>query len=491
MESLSLNLALYSPEIILSITLGFVLIVHMISKSNLLTFLTAWVGLVAAGGATLAIKSFSPQFFFAGQLSHDPFSLFFKLFFIIATFFTFLFSYRSYEIDEERGAEFYLLTLAVTVGMCTLVSSINLLTLYLSLELVSIVSYALAGFRKEHPASNEAAIKYLLYGAFASGTMLWGLSLLYGFTGSLNIYSINATLSGATLNPVALYSIVLMVLFGFGFKISSVPFHMWAPDVYHGAPTPTAAFFTVAPKAAGFAIFIRFFYTVFGNNSGLPDQWITLPHVHWAFLLSILSAATMTLGNLCALWQKNAKRMLAYSSIAHAGYMLMGFIVLSKEGLVSILFYLVVYFLMNFGAFFVVGLLANKTKSEEISQFKGLGWTSPLVAFSMAVFLFSLTGIPPFAGFIGKVYLFSALIQKEIYWLLVVAILNTVISLYYYVYIVREMFLERPASDKALSLSPLHALTLVLLVIPTFVFGLYWEPLFKYISASLQFIVIP
>ncbi|MBI3019418.1 MAG: hypothetical protein HYY61_05965, partial [Deltaproteobacteria bacterium] len=223
MESLSLNLALYSPEIILSITLGFVLIVHMISKNNLFTFLTALLGLISAGGAAIAIKSFAPQFFFAGQLSHDPFSLFFKLFFIIATFFTFLFSYRSYEIDEERGAEFYLLTLAVTVGMCTLVSSINLLTLYLSLELVSIVSYALAGFRKEHPASNEAAIKYLLYGAFASGTMLWGLSLLYGFTGSLNIYSINATLSGAALNPVALYSMVLMVLFGFGFKISSVP----------------------------------------------------------------------------------------------------------------------------------------------------------------------------------------------------------------------------------------------------------------------------
>ncbi|MBI3019499.1 MAG: NADH-quinone oxidoreductase subunit N, partial [Deltaproteobacteria bacterium] len=261
------------------------------------------------------------------------------------------------------------------------------------------------------------------------------------------------------------------------------------------APTPTAAFFTVAPKAAGFAIFIRFFYTVFGNNSGLTStgdgQWVTLPHVDWAFLLSLLSALTMTLGNLCALWQKNAKRMLAYSSIAHAGYMLMGFIVLSKEGLVSILFYLVVYFLMNFGAFFVVGLLANKTKSEEISHFKGLGWTSPLIAFSMAVFLFSLTGIPPFAGFIGKVYLFSVLVQKEIYWLLVVAILNTVISLYYYMYIVREMFLERPPSDKALTLSPLHSLTLILLVIPTFVFGLYWEPLFKYISSSLQFIVTP
>ncbi|HBQ20701.1 MAG: hypothetical protein A2Z91_07075 [Deltaproteobacteria bacterium GWA2_38_16] len=491
MSNLTSSLMLYSSEIILTLTLSFVLIIHMISRNNFLTFLTALVGLAAAALAVGTLYSYAPQFYFSNHLSHDPFSLFFKLFFIVATFFTFLFSYRSYEIDSNRTAEFYLLTLSVTLGMCTLVSSLNLLTLYLSLELVSIVSYALAGFRKEHPASNEAAIKYLLYGAFASGTMLFGMSLLYGLTGSLNIYSINATLSTAFLDPLVLYSVLLMILFGFGFKISMAPFHMWAPDVYHGAPTPTAAFFTVAPKAAGFAVFIRFFYTVFANMGTTPNQWDELTNLNWALILSILSAITMTIGNLSALRQKNAKRMLAYSSIAHAGYMLMGFIVLNKQGLSSVLFYLAIYFFMNFGAFFAVGLASNKFKNEEISSFKGLGWTSPLLGVSLAIFLFSLTGIPPFGGFIGKVYLFSALVHKELYWLLLIAILNTVISLYYYTYLVREMFLQKSKDSESVALTPLHTIALLLLVIPTLVFGIYWEPLLAFVSHSLQFIVTP
>jgi NADH-quinone oxidoreductase subunit N len=439
----------------------------------------------------VALYQYQPQYYFASQVSHDHFSLFFKLFFIVATFFTLLFAYRSYEIAEDRLSEFILLTLAVTVGMSTLVASINMLTLYLSLELVSIVSYALAGFRKKNNFSNEAALKYLLYGAFASGTMLYGFSLLYGLTGTLNLYSINASLSSAYIDPVSLYAILFMILFGFGFKMSAVPFHMWAPDVYQGAPTPTAAFLTVAPKVAGFAVFIRFFFTVFSNNTGTPGQWDALPYLDWPMILAILSALTMTLGNLSALFQKNAKRMLAYSSIAHAGYMLMGLVVLNNTGLAAVLFYAVVYFLMNFGAFFVVGLVANTYKSEEISNFRGLGWKSPLIAISMAIFLFSLTGLPPFGGFIGKVYLIWALVEKEIYWLIIFAIINTVISLYYYAYIAREMFLEKPADDKVIALTPLSKATLLALVIPTIVLGLYWNPLITFISKSLQFVVIP
>src|SRR3989338_9177009 len=265
MGSVQLNLVLYSAEVILLLTLLFSLVVSMLSKNRGLTLFTALLGLGLAFIDACFLYQYMPQFYFTSQLSHDNFSLFFKLFFIVISAFTLLFAYESKEIDQSRFPEFILLTLSVTIGMSTLVASINLLALYLSLELVSIVSYALAGFRKENPASNEAAIKYLLYGAFASGTMLFGMSLLYGLTGSLNIYSINATLSTAFLDPLVLYSVLLMILFGFGFKISMAPFHMWAPDVYHGAPTPTAAFFTVAPKAAGFAVFIRFFYTVFAN----------------------------------------------------------------------------------------------------------------------------------------------------------------------------------------------------------------------------------
>jgi len=491
MGNIALNLALYSTEIILCLTLCFVAIIQMISKNKTLTFITALTGLAIAAFDVCTLYSYEPQFYFSSQMSHDTFSLFFKLLFIAVTFFTFLFGFKSYDLKEKRHAEFYLMTLAVTVGMCTLVSAINLLTLYLALELVSIISYALAGLRKENKASNEAAIKYLLYGALASGTLLWGLSMLYGLSGSLNLYSINATLSSSYVDPLSLYAILIMVLFGFGFKMVIVPFHMWAPDVYQGAPTPVAAFFTVAPKAAGFAFFIRFFYTVFANNSGLPGEWQPLAHLNWPLIISILSALTMTLGNLCALFQKNAKRMLAYSSIAHAGYMLMGIVVLNEQGIAAILFYTVVYFLMNFGAFFVVGLMANEYKDENISNFKGLGWKSPLLCIAMAIFLLSLTGIPPFGGFIGKVYLFAALVNGEVYWLLIVALINVVISLYYYAYIIREMFLQKPSTDNKVTLSPLQTTTLLLLAVPTIILGIYWEPLNVLIAKSVQFIIVP
>ena len=486
---MALNLTLYSPEIILCLTLCFALIIQMVARQDQLTLWTVLIGLTVAAIDTISLYHYPPQFFFSNHLSHDPFSLFFKLLFITVTFFTCLFGYRSLEVAAQRRSEFYLMILAVTVGMCTLVSSINLLTLYLSLELVSIVSYALAGLKKEDSFSNEAAIKYLLYGALASGTMLWGISLLYGLSGSLNLYSIHATLGSNYIDALSLYTMVVMLLFGFGFKMAMVPFHMWAPDVYQGAPTPVAAFFTVAPKAAGFAFFIRVFYILFANPG--DPEWTLLPHLDWPFLLSILAAITMTLGNLSALFQKNTKRMLGYSSIAHAGYMLMGFAVFNRQGLAAILFYLVVYFFMNFGAFYVVGLISNTFKDEKVSHFKGLGWKSPLMCVAMSIFLLSLTGIPPFGGFIGKLYLFAALVKAEIYWLLIIAIINVVISLYYYAYIIREMFLEKPVTDTAVPLTPIHTATLAFLAVPILILGIYWEPLYNYITLSLQFVISP
>ena len=491
MGSVQLNLVLYSAEVILLLTLLFSLVVSMLSKNRALTLFTALLGLGLAFIDACFLYQYMPQFYFTSQLSHDNFSLFFKLFFIVISAFTLLFAYESKEIDQSRFPEFILLTLSVTIGMSTLVASINLLALYLSLELVSIVSYALAGFRKENRFSNEASLKYLLYGAAASGTLLYGFSLLYGITGSLNLYSISAALGSAYMEPFALYAILLMILFGFGFKMSMVPFHMWAPDVYQGAPTPTAAFFTVAPKIAGIAIFIRFFFTVFSNQTTTPGQWDAIPYLNWPVLIAILSAATMTLGNLSALFQKNAKRMLAYSSIAHAGYMLMGIVVLNHSGLVAILFYAVLYALMNFGAFFVVGIVGNTYKNEDIENFKGLGWKSPLLAIPMAIFLFSLTGLPPLGGFIGKVYLFWALVEQDYYWLLIFAILNTVISLYYYAYIVKEMFLDRPQDKTQVHVSPLATGILVTLSVPLVILGIYWEPLYTYLSSSLRFIVTP
>ena len=482
---MTLNLALYSPELILCFTLIFALIIHMVSKHRTLTFITVLIGLTVSGIDVVSLYHYEPQLYFSSHLSHDSFSLFFKILFIGVTTLTILFGFESHEITEEQLPEFYTLLLSVTIGLCTLVSSTHLLTLYLSLELVSITSYVLAGFKKENLLSNEASIKYLIYGALASGTLLWGLSLLYGFTGSFQLSSIQATLTSSPLESLSGYLLFFMLLFGFGFKMTIAPFHMWAPDVYQGAPTPIVAFLTVAPKAAGFAFFIRVFFTLFAKPSDIPAHWVPITLFSWPTIMAILSAITMTIGNLSALFQQNTKRMLAYSSIAHAGYLLMGIVVLNQQGLAAILFYIFVYFFMNFGAFFIVGLVGDVFKDEKIKSFRGLGWKSPLVGIPMAIFLLSLTGIPPFAGFVGKVYLFSSLIKGGVYWLLIIAIINTVISFYYYAYIIKEMFLEKPDNKTPLSLTFLQGLSLSVLTLGTCVLGIYWEPAYQWILSSL------
>jgi len=277
-----------------------------------------------------------------------------------------------------------------------------------------------------------------------------------------------------------------MVTVGFGYKIAAVPFHMWSPDVYEGAPTPVTAFLSVGPKAAGFAVLVRFFYTVFASPDGADGMWKLSSSVDWPFLFAVLSAVTMTVGNLVAINQRNVKRLLAYSSIAHAGYMLMGFVLLTTVGLKAILFYLVVYLFMNLGAFYVVVLVANGSRSEDISYFSGLGSRAPFAAVSLAIFLFALTGIPPFSGFIGKVYLFAEVINRGVYWLALVAALNSVISLYYYARIVKVMFLEDPTQAGDLPLALVPRVMLAILVVPTLLLGIYWEPVIRVTEASVR-----
>jgi NADH-quinone oxidoreductase subunit N len=261
---------------------------------------------------------------------------------------------------------------------------------------------------------------------------------------------------------------------------------MWSPDVYEGAPIPVTAFLSVGPKAAGFAVLVRFFYTVFASPDGAEGSWTLSSPVDWTLLFAVLSAATMTVGNLVAVNQKNVKRLLAYSSIAHAGYMLMGFVMLTPAGIQAILFYLVVYLFMNLGAFYVVILVANGTRSEDISDYAGLGSRAPFAAVSLAIFLFALTGIPPFSGFIGKVYLFAEVINRGVYWLAVVAALNSVVSLYYYARIVKVMFLEEPAQRAELAVPVFPRALLCLLAVPTLLLGVYWEPVIRVASNSVK-----
>jgi len=332
-------------------------------------------------------------------------------------------------------------------------------------------------------------LKYLIYGGVASGTMIYGMSWIFGLAGSLDFFTINAALMamphGASL---AIFIAIVLILAGMGYKISSVPFHMWAPDVYTGAPIPITTFLAIGSKAAGFALLTRFFFAAISQLSP-GGNWYALAGADWPRLLLVVCMITMTLGNLAALQQTNMKRLLAYSSIAQAGYALMGFVVLSNDGLKAMLFYLFAYYLMDAGAFVVVMIVANATGREDISAYRGLAWRGGLFpAIGLAVFLLSLTGIPLTVGFIGKFYLFAAVIRARFYLLAMVGILNSVVSLYYYMRPIRMMFLEQPTGDEGEFRSQAWNYGLMsALACATIIFGLYWAPVIDLAQRSTRF----
>jgi NADH-quinone oxidoreductase subunit N len=484
------SLLYFLPELAITATILLLIIVHVAGK-NRRSPAAALLSLVGTGTAILfalmtpASAGGGGMGLFEGMVVLDGFAAFFKVLTALATAIVIFMSIDCAELKERTQAEYYVFLLSVLLGMFLLSSATDIVMLYLSLELVSIPSYLLAGYLKGKASSTEASMKYVVYGATASGVMIYGFSLLYGMTGSTEISVIGNALATGSL-PLPAMLAAVMVTVGFGYKIAAVPFHMWSPDVYEGAPTPVTAFLSVGPKAAGFAVLVRFFYTVFAAPDAAGGMWHMTSSVDWTFMFAVLSAVTMTVGNLVAISQKNVKRLLAYSSIAHAGYMLMGFVLLTAAGLKAILFYLVVYLFMNLGAFYVVVLVANGSRDEDISRFSGLGSRAPFAAVSLAVFLFALTGIPPFSGFIGKVYLFAEVINKGIYWLALVAALNSVVSLYYYARILKVMFLEDPMQAEELSVGFVPRIMLAILVVPTLLLGVYWEPVIRIAESSVR-----
>ena len=470
------SLLYFSPEILLVIFAAAVIILDLVVKDqeSIAVAYLSLVGCLCTFAAVLfthfSFGDEGPISLFLGMIRLDMFSSFFKVLLLLATAATILFSLRSEELDARLKGEYYALLLAITLGMFLMASSTNLLMIFISLETVSLTSYILAGFLTHSPRSSEAAFKYITYGAVASGTMLFGLSLLFGMAGTGDLAQISGRLTellaAGEIAPLAVLIAITFVLAGVGYKIASVPFHMWSPDVYEGAPIPITAFLSVASKSAGFALFIRFFYAGFGSTE-------LMQAVDWPFMLAIVSALTMTVGNLAALPQQNVKRLLAYSSIAHGGYLLMGGVLLSAEGIGAILFYLVVYLFMNLGAFYVVVLIANETGSETIDGYRGLASRAPLVAGAMVIFLASLTGIPPLAGFFGKWLLFTAVLEQGYYWLAFVGLLNSVVSLYYYARIFKAMCFEDAGEETAhVSFSIGTFALLSTFVIPTIFIGL-------------------
>ncbi len=490
LESIIQSLQYIKPEAVLTATFLCAILADLIFKKKEIT-----AAVVIAGILVTAVYVFQQvgesASVFSRMLAVDPFAIFFKFLILLSALIIVFFSLFSNEVNnnKRRIGEYYSLLVAMVIGMFFMVGASNLLMMYLSLELTSISSYLLAGITKEARDSAEASLKYVIYGALSSGLMLYGISIVYGLTGALDIYSVNSVLAQGGTNTITLLIAGALIVAGFGYKISAVPFHFWTPDVYEGAPVSITAFLSVASKAAGFAMLMRFSKVVFIDSSvlSLPaGMWATIHGVVWTDILIILSVITMTLGNLVAIWQDNVKRLLAYSSIAHAGYMLLGLVVLGNDGFAATMIYFVMYLFMNLGAFYVVMLVANKTGSEDIETYKGLGSRAPLLSVCMAIFLISLTGLPPTAGFVGKLYIFAALINAKLIWLAIIGVINSVISLYYYVRIFRNMFLRDTEGEQApLTFHFAHTFLLLVLVVPTLALGLYFGPLVEFAQYSV------
>jgi NADH-quinone oxidoreductase subunit N len=407
-----------------------------------------------------------PILVFGGMLRFDWLGFVFKMFFIFASGVTALFFMDAEHLN--RRAEAYLLLVAATLGMCLMASSADLVMLYLAIETTSIPLYLLAGFLKGDDRSTEAGFKYMLFGALTSAILLYGFSLIYGLLGKTGLYDLTAYFTSFNLVTVG---ITFLVLAGLAFKISLFPFHFWAPDVYEGAPTPVAGFLSTASKAAGFAVLIRLYTTVF--------PMVTMD---WSLILAILATLTMTVGNLIALAQKNIKRLLAYSSIAHAGYAMIGVIAFSQLGTASVVFYLIGYVLTNLLAFGIVSVVERVTGSNDSSAYAGLSRRSPALGLAALVAFLSLAGMPPFVGFVAKVFVFSAAIEVGWVWLAIVGILNSIVGLYYYLNVLKYVYLYRMENQDEqqhpIPVSRPVAVALVLLVAGILLLGTLFGPWF-------------
>ena len=489
------SLSFFYPELLLTLVILFAIIYDLLIDSSE-SEKVGWVlvfGLVLVAIAIWFQDSSKVTTLFTDAVVLDPFSTFFKLLIILATIFVSVVSLYSNELRDYRKGEYFYLLGIITFGLFMMVSSIDLIMVYVSIEIVSIMSFVLAGYLKKNTRSNEAALKYVVYGAFSSGIMLFGLSYIYGLTGSTNFFQIQQILaSGGSESNSAISMAVVMLLAGFGYKVSAVPFDFWPPDVYEGSPTTITAYLSIAPKAGAFAMMIRFFNQVLADGGAMSGLgFISTTDLPWASLISLLAVLTMTVGNVVAIQQDNIKRMLAYSTIPHAGYMILAMPVMSGDSIYAIIVYLVMYLFMNLGAFIVVITIKNKTNGETFDDYKGLGWEMPIVGITMTLFMVSLTGLPPTAGFIGKFYIFASLIQGggSFYWLAVIGGVNSVVSLYYYLRVVKVMYFDGDRKDSLVS--PPKVLTGMLLAtaVPTMVLGIYWVPIAKWIKESLVFFI--
>ncbi len=464
------------PEIVLTSGALLVLVTDVVT-SRASRPLLGRVTLAVLGATILTLLPFHDADTLASQglLAIDGFAFFFKLLFLLAAVITVLMSASYLDVEGLRAGEYYFLILCATLGMMFMASGIDLITIFVGLETMAVAFYILVGFLKPNRRSNEASVKYFLLGAFSLGILLFGMSTLYGLSGTTNLRELATTLATQERGPLLIMALV-MVVAGIGFKIGAVPFHMWAPDVYEGAPTPITAFLSVGSKAAAVAMMLRIFV------EGLP----LLADV-WQPLFWVLAVLTMTVGNLAALTQSNVKRMLAYSAIAHTGYVLIGVVAGTTRGVTAILVYMVVYAFMQLGAFAVIVMLRRTdVVGDELKDLSGLYFRHPAAACAMLFFMLSLGGIPPTAGFMGKFWLFGAAVESGYVWLAVIGVVNSAISLYYYVRVIVFMWFKEEALGSPIVTSPAMAVALTVSLAGAVVLGVYPGPLFELAELSAQ-----
>ena len=464
------------PEILLLIVAGLVLVFDLIWSDDRKRSL----GWLTAGGLmiTLVVSLIFARppddgiLVWGSMLRYDWLAIAFKMLFIFGAAITALFAMDVKELGT-RG-EFYILMVVSTIGMGLMAASADMIMLYLAIETTSIPMYILAGFFKPDEKSTESGFKYMLFGAMTSALLVYGFSLLFGYSGTTSIYGLAGAIQGGSIAPVPLIGSVLLILVGFSFKVSAVPIHFWAPDVYEGAPTPVAGFLSTASKAAGFAVLIRFFM------AALPSMSDDL-----GLMIAIISVATMTIGNFLAIAQSNIKRMLAYSSIAHAGYVLVGVATVSEFGMVSVVFYLIAYLVTNLAAFGIVVTFWRTSLSDEIKDYAGLSRRAPGLALAILVAFLSLAGMPPFGGFIAKVLVFAAAVKVDMVWLAVIGVLNSIIGLYYYLIVLKHVYLYRSEEDDIpVPVTTPTRIALIVLTAAILIIGIAFAPWFEWSSTA-------
>ena len=467
------NMGRYIPEIILVVLMVGLILLEVTykedEKNRSYIFITAIIGLVATFVALLFNLGDKPSAIFTNAVIIDDFSTVMKMIMVLGTIGVVYLSRISKEIYDSLKTEFVIMAVGILIGGFLLASANNMLTLYLGIETLSILSYVMASFKKNDERSSEAGLKYALYGGISAGIMLFGLSHIYGVIGSIQFTGITAMIPNLSTAQIAILMPSFVLFFaGIGYKIAAVPFHMWSPDVYEGSPTPVTTFFAIVPKLAGIAVLIRVTSIFFTVDSPLKIGWVGL--------MLVISALTMTVGNVTAIGQKSIKRMLAYSSISHAGIMMSALVMVGDVGIRSVVFYAIVYLFMTLVAFYITSIVQNKYGNDHFDRFSGMIYRYPVMAVMMSIVMFSLIGLPPLAGFVAKYNILMALLNSKFYTLAIILVLNSVVSAYYYLKIVRLMTLKPAESNEPIEgFGFLNQMIIVAMTMPVLFLGIFWD----------------